>query len=264
MPAVLVTEAYSFASRFLLRDVRSLFPEGPTQRLGKSELRVEWSPTSVAYAYDFGALVFINVPAAVRAAVVDGFVKVLPREPHPPLREDFLIEVREGEPIGALVEFDRVIVPVINAVTLSVIAHVLAQSVSIDYYDEDAQAILDRIGVIAAEVAELGRPRGRRRDLVRFVGAAIASQVEIISAISLLDKPPITWEDELASLVYNRLRRALEVGERHEALDTKLLTIREALSALLELGSEQRMLLLEIAVVVLIAFEIVVSFLRVH
>ena len=264
MPAVLVTEAYSFASRFVLRDARALFPEGPTQRLGKSELRVEWSPDSVAYAYDFGALVFINVPDAVRLAVVKGFVKALPREPHPPLREDFLIEVRAGEPSGIEVEFDRVFVPVINAVTLSVIADVLAQSVSIDYYDEDAQAILDRIGEIAAEVAKLGRPRGRRRDLVRFVGAAIASQVEIISAISLLDKPLVTWEDELASHVHTRLRRALEVGERHAALDAKLLTIREALRALLELGSEQRMLLLEIAVVILIALEIVVGFLKVH
>lgn len=264
MPAVLVTEAYSFASRFLLRDLRVLFPAGPTQRLSKSELRVEWAPDSVAYAYDFGALVFINVPENERAAVLAAFVKALPREPHPPLRESFLIEVREGEPIGVEMEFDRVIVPVMDSSTLSVIATVLAQSVSIDYYDEDAQAILDRIGAIAAEVAALGRPRGRRRDLVRFVGAAMASQVEIISAIALLDKPQITWESELADRLHDKLRRALEIGERHAALDAKLLTIREVLSALLQLGSERRMLWLEVAVVVLIALEIVVGFLRVH
>lgn len=264
MTAVLVTEAYSFASRFVLRDVRALFPPGTSQRLGKTELRVEWAPDSVAYAHDFGALVFINVPEAVRADVLARFVKHLPREPHPPLREDFLIEVREGEPIGVEVEFDRVVVPAIDHDTLTVIAYVLAQSVSIDYYDEDAQAILDHIGEIAAEVAKLGRPRGRRRDLVRFVGTAIASQVEIISAIALLDKPQITWEDELADRLHGKLSRALEVGERHAALDAKLLTIREALAALLELGSERRTLWLEIAVVVLIALEIVVGFLRVH
>lgn len=264
MTAVLVTEAYSFASRFVLRDVLALFPPQTAQRLGKTDLRVEWSRDSVAYAYDFGALVFINVPEAVRSAILDRFIKHLPREPHPPLREDFLIEVREGEPIGVEVEFDRVIVPAVNHETLTVIAYVLAQSVSIDYYDEDAQAILDRIGAIAAEVAALGRPRGQRRDLVRFVGAAIASQVEIISAIALLDKPQITWEDEIADRLHDKLRRALEVGERHAALDAKLLTIREALSALLELGTERRMLWLEVAVVVLIALEIVVGFLRVH
>ncbi len=261
---MLVTEAYSFASRFVLRDVRALFPPGTSQRLGKTDLRVEWSRDSVAYAYDFGALVFINVLEAVRAAILDRFTRLLPRELHPPLREDFLIEVREGEPIGVEVEFDRVIVPRVDHEALTVIAYVLAQSVSIDYYDEDAQAILDRIGAIAAEVATQGRPRGHRRDLVRFVGAAIASQVEIISAIALLDKPQITWEDELADRLHGKLRRALEVGERHAALDAKLLTIREALAALIELGTERRMLWLEIAVVVLIALEIIVGFLRVH
>ncbi len=264
MAAVLITEAYSFASRFVLRDVQSLFPTATAQRLGKTELRVEWAPDSVAHAFDFGALVFINVPDAVRTAVLARFVKALPREPHAPLREEFLVEVREGALASVEAEFDRVVVPAIDPPTLSVIARVLAQSISIDYYDEDAQAILNRIGAIAAEVAELGRPRGRRRDLVRFVGAAIASQVEIISAIALLDKPQITWDDELADQLHTKLSRALEVAERHAALNAKLLTIRDALAALLELGSEQRMLWLEIAVIFLIAFEIVVGFLRVH
>ena len=264
MPVVLVTEAYSFASRFVLRDVQGLFPPGPTARLGRSELRIEWAPDSVAHAFDFGALVFINVPDGVRRSVLERFIKALPREPHPPLREEFLVEVRAGEPASVEAEFDRVIVPAIDPTTLSVIARVLAQSISIDYYDEDAQAILNRIGEIAAEVASLGRPRGRRRDLVRFVGTAIASQVEIISAIALLDKPRIAWDDELADQLHTKLRRALEVAERHAALNAKLLTIRDALAALLELGSEQRMLLLEVAVVVLIAFEILGGVLRVH
>jgi uncharacterized Rmd1/YagE family protein len=264
MPAVLVTQAYSFASRFVLRDVQSLFPSETTQRLGKTELRVAWARDSVAHAFDFGALVFINVPDAVRAAVLDSFIAAFPREPHAPLREEFLVEVREGEPASVEAEFDRVIVPTIDPATLSVIARVLAQSISLDYYDEDAQAILNRVGEIASEVAELGRPRGRRRDLVRFVGAAIASQAEIISAIALLDKPQITWDDELADQLHTKLTRALEVTERHAALNAKLHTIRDALTALLELGSEQRMLVLEVAVVLLIALEIVVGFLRVH
>jgi uncharacterized Rmd1/YagE family protein len=244
--------------------VQSLFPSETTQRLGKTELRVAWARDSVAHAFDFGALVFINVPDAVRAAVLDSFIAAFPREPHAPLREEFLVEVREGEPASVEAEFDRVIVPTIDPATLSVIARVLAQSISLDYYDEDAQAILNRVGEIASEVAELGRPRGRRRDLVRFVGAAIASQAEIISAIALLDKPQITWDDELADQLHTKLTRALEVTERHAALNAKLHTIRDALTALLELGSEQRMLVLEVAVVLLIALEIVVGFLRVH
>jgi uncharacterized Rmd1/YagE family protein len=264
MATVYPVEAYSYASRFVLRDVVSCFPDGRAARSSKTQLIVEWAADSVAYAFDFGALVFINVPATLRQEVLARFSAHLPREPHPPLHEDFLIEVQPGAAIGVEMAFDRVVVPELGSSTRAVIAYVLAQSAAIDYYDEDVQAILDRIGNIATEVVQHGKPRGRQRDLVRFVGASINSQVEIISAISLLDKPDITWEDELADRLHDKLRYHLEIAERYKALEAKLLVIREALQALLELSSERRMLFLEAAILVLILLETVVGLLKLH
>jgi uncharacterized Rmd1/YagE family protein len=218
----------------------------------------------VAYAFDFGALVFINVPEAVRAPVLDAFAKLLPREPHPPLRESFLVEVRPGARIEIEMAFDRVVVPELGPSTIEVIATVLAQSVSIDYYDEDAQAILDRLATIAAEVARKGRPLGRQRDLVRFAGAAMAFQAEIIGAILLLDKPDLTWEDELADRLHDKLRYHFEITERYKALEAKLLTIRDTLHSLLQLSSERRMLFVEVAVMLLIVIEVVMGLVKLH
>jgi len=257
-------EAYSYASRFVLRDVVTFFPEGDSAQSTKTQLVIAWAADSMAYAFDFGALVFINVPDAQREQVLARFAAHLPREPHPPLHEDFLIEVRPGAAIGIEVAFDRVVVPELGPISMTVIAYVLAQSTAIDYYDEDVQAILDRIGTIATEVFQHGKPRGQQRDLVRFVGAAINSQVEIISSISLLDKPDITWEDEHADRLHDKLRHHLEIGERYKALEAKLLVIREALQALLELASERRMLFLEVAILFLILLETAVGLLKLH
>jgi uncharacterized Rmd1/YagE family protein len=88
--------------------------------------------------------------------------------------------------------------------------------------------------------------------------------VEIISAIALLDKPDLTWEDELADRLHDRLRHNLEIAERYKALETKLLTIREALDAFLELSTTRRLLVLEAAIVLLIVLEIVIGFLGLH
>lgn len=264
MATVYPVEAYSYASRFVLRDVIPFFPDGQLSQSTKTQLIIEWTSDSVAYAFDFGALVFINVPDRLRAEVLARFAAHLPREPHPPLHEDFLIEVRPGAAIGIEMAFDRVVVPELGPTTLAVIAYVLAQSTAIDYYDEDAQAILDRIGTISTEVSQHGKPRGRQRDLVRFVGAAISSQVEIISAISLLDKPDITWEDELADRLHDKLRYHLEIAERYRALEAKLQVIREALQALLELSSERRMLFIEVAILLLILLETAVGLLKLH
>jgi uncharacterized Rmd1/YagE family protein len=261
---VFTAEAYSYASRFPLKEARACFPPSANFRVDKTQLVVEWDHSSVAYAFDFGALVFINVPASAKAEVLACFSKLLPREPHPPLREDFLVEVRPGSRIEVELAFDRVVVPELGPNTMEVIATVLAQSVSIDYYDEDAQSILDRLAVMCAEVAKQGRPPGRQRDLVRFAGAAMAFQTEIIGAILLLDKPDLTWEDEHADRLHDKLRYHLEIPERFKALEQKLLTIRETLQSLLEMGSERRMLFVEVAVMLLIVIEVVMGLVKLH
>lgn len=262
--AVYPVEAYAYASRFVLKDVRACFPEATSRHVHKTQLVVEWPGEAYAYAYDFGAIVFINVPAEAKDAALSAIDKLLPREPHPPLREDFLIEVRAGSRIEIEVAFDRVAVPVVGASTLEVIATVLAQSVCIDYYDEDAQAILDRLARLGAEVTKTGRPPGRQRDLMRFAGATMAFQAEIVGAILLLDKPDLTWEDEYADRLHDKLRYHFEIPERAKALETKLSIIRDTLQTLLEMSSERRMLFVEVAVMILIVIEVVMGLVKLH
>ena len=263
-PRVLSAKAYSYASRFNLKDAAAHFPEPVRCRTKKTQLVVEWPDGSAAFAFDFGALVFVDVAKGVRDQVLAAFDRALPKEPHPPLEESFLIEHRPGAPIEIQIEFDRVVVPDLGPSTLEVIATVLAQSVSLDYYDEDAQAILDRLAETAAVVAKKGRPLGRTRDLVRFAGAAMAFQVEIVGALSLLDKPDLTWDDERADRLHDKLRYHLEITERYRALEAKLVTIRETLQSLLQLSSERRMFIVEVAVLILIVIEVVAGFLKLH
>jgi uncharacterized Rmd1/YagE family protein len=250
-------EAYSFAARFVLRDVEKWLPEGASVRTTKTQLVATWSDDRIAWAFDFGALVLLHPVAAQRDAIVSRFERELPREPHPPLRERAVVEVRDRAAME--VQFDKVIVPALTPATIEVVATVLAQSAALDYYDEDIQAILDRIGRIATQVAKDGAPRGRTRDLVGFIGAAVASQVEIISALALLDKPDLTWEDELADKLHDRLRYHFEIAERYRAVEVKLATAREANAVFLEMIQTRRNQLLEIAVVVLILVEILIG-----
>lgn len=255
---VFTVEAYSFASTFSLREVAFWVPNGAIARLRKTLLHIEWSAESFAFAFDFGAIVFINVPKAIVRDMLSTFARQLTREPHAPLEDEFLVEVREGAP-SVDVTFERVVIPHFSPVLFEVIATVLAQSVALDYYDEDAQRLMKRVGAIANDIAERGEPRGRGSELIRFAGEAIASQVEIISAISLLDKPDATWEDELADRLHTKLRNAFEIPERYRALEAKLMTIREATAAFLDLTSQRRTFLVEVAIVVLILVEVVLG-----
>jgi len=262
MSRVYPVEAYSYASRFTLKEVAGWLPEAHPIRWSKTQFVVELDGDRLLYVFDFGAIVFVNTPDSERERVVKVFNDKLLHEPHPPLRESFLVEVRPDASIE--MSFDRVVVPDVAPTIIDVIATVLAQSAAIDYYDEDVQAILDKIGAVAGEVARQGRPLGNTRDFVKFVGAAIASQVEIITAISLLDKPDLTWENEVADRLHDKMRSNLEIQERYKALEVKLLTIRESLQTLIEFSQTRRMLVLEASVVALIVLEILLSLLKLH
>ncbi|MEZ4299561.1 MAG: RMD1 family protein [Polyangiaceae bacterium] len=254
--------AFAYASRFRLEEAQSWLAGRPSLRDAKTLVVATWDDDEMAFAFDFGALVFFNVPAAIRNATIDTFSKSLPGEPHPPLREELLVEVRRGARVE--VGFDRVRVPGLTSMVYEVIATVIAQSVSLDYFDEDVQATLDRIHAIARRVAETGRAPREKDEVVRFIGASIASQVEIISSLSLLDKPDPTWDDALADDLHDKLRASFEIAERYRAVEAKLTTSREAVTAFLEMMQHRRSHSLEAMVIALILVEIVLGLLKMH
>ncbi len=62
--------------------------------------------------------------------------------------------------------------------------------------------------------------------------------------------------------IYDDLRAEFDLGDRYAALERKLQSIQEALVLVLDVARDRRMLVLEVAIVVMIALEIVMGFFR--
>lgn len=260
---VLSALAYGFATTFKMRDVAQCFA-GARLRKAKTQLTAEYGPESVAVAYDFGAIVFINVGAEERTRVIGTVLaNVAKDEPHPPLEEDFLVEVDPGAPAHGNVHFDRVVVPALTPYVVDIITILLAQSVSIDYYEEDLQEIIQRIDVRTDAMAKHGRLTGSSRELSRFIGNAISTKNQIIAALAVLDKPAVTWENEPLDRLYRAFRAMLEIDDRFRALEYKMRTIQDTLELLLDVMGTRRSHTLELVIVLLIVLEIVLALLRV-
>lgn len=256
---VLPALAYGFATTFKPRDLARCFA-GATVRQSKTQIVSEYGPNSLVVGYDFGALVFINVGGEERARVIGRIMETVARdEPHPPLEEDFPIEIREGASPGAEVRFDRVIVPALTPQIIDVITLLLAQSVAIDYYEEDLQQILAALGRRSDSMARTGRVVGSTREVIRFVGSAISTKNQIISALALLDSPAVAWESEPVDRLYRAFRNMLEIDDRFRALEYKLRTIQESLELLADLAATRRSHALEITIIALIVVEIVLT-----
>jgi required for meiotic nuclear division protein 1 len=260
--AVLPALAYGFASTFKMRDLARCFA-GADVKLAKSQIVADYGDDRFAVGFDFGAVVFVNLSAEERTRILGLILEdAAGDEPHPPLEEDFLIEVRDGA--SPIVRFDRVIVPQLDAATLDVISLLLAQSVCIDYYEEDLQEIIANLGRRTDKMARSGRLPGSERDLVKFVGSSIATKNQIIAALAVLDKPAVTWEAEQLDRLFRELRVMLEIDERFKALEYKLRMIQETLELYLDLSHTRRSFILEATIVILIVIELAVALLGKH
>jgi uncharacterized Rmd1/YagE family protein len=77
------------------------------------------------------------------------------------------------------------------------------------------------------------------------------------------EKPDLLWDHPELDRLYGRLEAEFELGDRSRSIERKLEVIGDAANILLNLVMDKRSHRLEIAVVLLIAFEIVVSFIAI-
>ena len=254
--ALLPAIAYGFAQTFRPRDLAPCFA-GARVKTTKRDVVAEYDNSGFAVAYDFGAIVFINVSAEERARVIGTVLsKVATNEPHPPLDEEFSVELKEGAPAQGEVRFDRVVVPVLDGPRIDVIAILLAQSVAIDYYEEDLKEIMRDLDRRTGSMARTGLVAGSAKELTRFVASTLDSKNQIIAALAVLDKPAVTWDSEPLDRLYRDLRGMLEIDERFRAVEHKLRAVQDTLEVFLDLHTNRRAHLLEVTIVVLILFEI--------
>jgi uncharacterized Rmd1/YagE family protein len=204
--------------------------------------------------HDFGAVVFFDCSKDEREAFMSKLLASLPPEPHPPLVDDYLIEVREGADVA--VNFDRAVIPALDNQVVELMSLILAQSVAMDYYEEDIAAAYSRVEQFANSLAARGAIKLSEREVNRFVGNILAVRNQIAMTLSLLDAPSATWERELYDRLYRQLRVAFEIGDRHQTLEHKIQLVQQNLEIVVDLVQYKRGKVLELTIIGLIAFEI--------
>ena len=134
------------------------------------------------------------------------------------------------------VRFDRVVVPDLDAKTVELISLVVAQSVAMEYFEGDLDALVDALEVRSRLLAAEGALRGSAREMMRFIGRGMTIRSQVIHTLSLLESPGATWENESLNKLYHALRAAFEIEERYRALDHELGIVQDHNLALLFVG----------------------------
>jgi uncharacterized Rmd1/YagE family protein len=89
-------------------------------------------------------------------------------------------------------------------------------------------------------------------------------QHRVSGRVAVGEKPDVLWDRPDLERLYARLQDEYELSERVETLNRKLAVIADTANTLADIIDTKRSLRLEIVVVILIAFEIIVTFYEIY
>jgi uncharacterized Rmd1/YagE family protein len=213
------------------------------------------------FIYSFGAIIFHNMGQAGREA------ELLRLRRTPMKTSDAQViadEFTVREVAGARPEAGEssLVVDALTPERASMVALTVEQSVAMEYYERIVDQMFEDTSRFAERLEESGNMSILTGKLHKFIGQAISTRSEVLSVLHLLDKPDVVWDDPGAERIYEAMRADLDLVDRYHALEQKLASVQDALSLVTDVARDRRLVLLEASIVVLIVFEIALSFIK--
>ena len=142
---------------------------------------------------------------------------------------------------------------------LELVAIVLARSVMLSRDEVLVAEAFDAISPLVSDLRARGRAELSIREAMKLVGNALAARHRIMGTASANDRPDMLWDHPGLDRLYARLEDEYELDERAEVLERKFVALGDVTEVLLDIVRDKRAFRLELAIVALIALEIVLS-----
>lgn len=220
------------------------------------------SKDKLLFYYKFGAITFFNIE---KSQIEELLNKIKEKTGNKKVVDESLgdhIDVIVNHEGKVDVTFDEVILPSFNLNYIKIISLALAQSTALEAYENQVDSIIEFTQKIDEELMNHGKYPYRTKELIKFVGRCMRTRRDLMGRLSLLDKPEITWEDELLDKLYEDLREELEMVDRVTTLEHKILALENDLLIIMELAQNRRFVLLELLIIILIFVDIVIYLLQ--
>src|SRR6266478_3231556 len=231
--------------------------------LSSTPLAVRVGDHGLAVVFRYGVVVFIGLSAKEEADFLEtlrvrSFGKITPPEEEW-AKMQVAKEAEEPIPVGG-----PILVREFSLERLLVVADALAKSVVLGRDEREVSNVFDTIEPFARELATSGQTSRNRTDLLKLMGNALLVQHRVSGRVAVGEKPDVLWDRPDLERLYARLEDEYELSERVETLNRKLAVIADTATTLADIIDTKRSLRLEIIVVVLIAFEIIITFYEIY
>jgi uncharacterized Rmd1/YagE family protein len=211
----------------------------------------------LVFAFRWGAVVIVGATPEQESQVL---AKLLPLVSHPhavPIEESAGILIgtpEDGVDASGVIQLGDASVP-----RLAVVADALAKSAALAYQENALSETLDVMEPVVTSLRSHGRLIASSSGLRRAIGASLQARSHATARVQVEDKPDLLLDHPGLERLHARLSDEYELHERHATLDRKLTLIGESTGTLISLVDARRGRTLEVAVVVLIAMELLAA-----
>jgi uncharacterized Rmd1/YagE family protein len=248
--------AYNLYDAIQIKQLRHVFSGKVTQASSRAMV-VKYAEESYLFVFQFGCLVFFNVPEPISAQEKEKIEQVL----GPPLKgstsDSYVVSVGGA---ANKVEFESVEIKKLSLEFLELISRSVSQSAALEYFENQADDLLESTAKMMDTMAKVGTIPFQSRPMVRLIGRTAAARQKIISHLEILDPPETAWKNKEIERLYYELQENFDLEVRFRTLDRKLSLIQDNIEVLTNLGVGRRTVLLEAMIVILIVFEILMAF----
>jgi len=213
------------------------------------------------FIYSYGTVVFFNVEQKERTRLI-GLVKTQQDlNVELPSTEDYVIKIDKTlDDIS--IGYKSSTTPTLDFPQIKLVCMVLAQSAALDYYETIVEDLLSKTTLTAKHLKDKGKILGGTKSFMRFIGFCLTVKQEIISNMYILDFPDETWDSEKLYKLYQQMSTFFEMNTRYKALEYKLKIIQESQEIIADLVSTKYSQTMELIIIFLIAFEILMAFIK--
>ena len=226
-------------------------------------------PQNVGYAVflDFGAAIFFGLDEAAEAKCLATAQEFCTDRVSGTLRQENMT-YEEVPTLEKWHEYDRtrdmITLQKIDLNTVRVVAGVIGQTVALDHYEREADALLDVFQELNKTIAKsqgknMGLSKGKLFQLVAENNTIITSAITKLGLLDHARPGEATWNVESYYKVWNSLRQEFELETRFQNLSTKLDFIADNLKFFADQMENKKSHRLEIYIIILIAAELGLS-----
>jgi len=207
--------------------------------------------------FRYGVAVLMGLTAAEEEDMLARLQSRVAR-PIRPLEEETAFIEQSPDKEDHILPGGPIVLKTITPDHLIIIADALSKSVVLARDEREVAAVFELVEPFARQLADQGRTFAGRRTILRHVGNALLTRQRVSGRVAVVEKPDVVWDRPELERLYSRLEDEYELKERAETLTRKLAVISDTAELLTDIIDTRRSLRLEIAIVVLIALELVI------